>query len=273
MWCRKIVNNFRPNLEKYEIYQSCHENPELSMLESETGMLAQIHLQLLGFDDVIPDLGGHGVVGVFRNEDGPVLMLRVDMDALPVEEQIGLPYASKKHQTDRFGVEQPVMHACGHDIHVTCLLAAAKLLVSARKSWSGTVICVFQPGEEDGAGARAMVRESLFDKIPKPRVLLGQHVVPTKSGTVQIRAGAALSACDYFDVRLFGKPGHGSAPHHCIDLVLATCSTILRLQGIVSREVDPAEFATATCVYLHAGKAINIYCPGDGGYEGGCSDL
>ncbi|KAM7186256.1 Zn-dependent exopeptidase [Naviculisporaceae sp. PSN 640] len=260
--CVEVISRHWTRGCRSEIYKTCHQNPELSMLEMETGELVQRELKSLGFDEVYTNIGGHGVVGVLRNcrrnEDGPVVMLRADMDALPIQELTCLPYASTKRQLDRFGTEQPVMHACGHDFHVACLLAAADILFSARKAWSGTVICVFQPGEEDGAGARAMVRDGLFDKIPRPTVLLGQHVVPTKAGTVQIRAGAALSACDCFDVRLFGKGGHGSSPHLCRDPVLAACATVLRLQGIVSREVDPAQFAVVTCVYLHAGKAINI---------------
>jgi metal-dependent amidase/aminoacylase/carboxypeptidase family protein len=137
-------------------------------------------------------------------------------------------------------------------------MGAAELLHSARTTWSGTLICLFQPGEEDGAGAREMVKDGLFRKISKPAVLLGQHVVKTKAGTVQIRSGAALSACDCFDVRLFGKGGHASSPHRCVDPVFAACSTVVRLQGIVSREVNPAEYAAVTCVYLQTAKAINI---------------
>ena len=185
-------------------------------------------------------------------------MLRADMDALPVKELTGLPYASSKTQVDRYGKENPVMHACGHDVHVACLMGAAELLHSAREAWSGTLICLFQPGEEDGAGARKMVADGLLDKIPKPDVLLGQHVVSTEAGTVQIRSGAALSACDCFDIRLFGKGGHGSSPHQCIDPVYAACCIVVRLQGIVSRELDPAAYAVVTCVDIQTSKAINI---------------
>ena len=175
------------------------------MLESATSALARAHLERLGFDEVIDQLGSYGFVGVLQNGRGPVVMLRADMDALPVKELTGLPYASSKTQVDRYGKENPVMHACGHDVHVACLMGAAELLHSAREAWSGTLICLFQPGEEDGAGARKMVADGLFGKIPKPVVLLGQHVVSTEAGTVQIRSGAALSACDCFDIRLFGK--------------------------------------------------------------------
>ncbi|KAK0725796.1 putative hippurate hydrolase [Lasiosphaeris hirsuta] len=183
----------------------------------------------LGFDEVIGQLGGHGLAGVLRNGPGPVVMIRADMDALPVKELTGLPYTSTKTQMDRFGVEYTVMHACGHDVHVACLMGAAQLLYAAREAWSGTLVCLLQPGEEDGAGARKM-----------------------------IRSGAALSACDCFDVRLFGKGGHGSSPRKCIYPVYAACSIVVRLQGIVSREVDPADYAVVTCVSLQTSKAINI---------------
>jgi amidohydrolase len=172
------------------------------MLEADTSSLASNHLNTLGFT-VIGGFGGHGFVGVLQNGEGPVVMLRADMDALPVKELTGLPYASSKTMVDRYGQKNPVMHACGHDVHVACLMGAAELLHSARSTWSGTLICLFQPGKEDGAGAREMVKDGLFGKIPKPDILLGQHVVKTKAGTVQIRSGAALSACDCFDVRLF----------------------------------------------------------------------
>ncbi|KAK1834719.1 Zn-dependent exopeptidase [Podospora conica] len=256
---RDLVDKFRPNIAKYEeVYRQLHQNPDLSLLESETARLAEAHLVRLGFDQVITNIGGHGIAGVLRNGSGPTVMLRADMDALPIKELTGLPYASTKTQLDRFGQENPVMHACGHDVHVACLMGCADLMYAARETWSGTLICVFQPGEENAGGARLMVEDGLFSKIPKPDVLLGQHVVPTKAGTLQIRSGPALSARDGFDVRLFGKGGHGSSPQKCIDPVYAACSTVVRLQGIVSREVDPAEFAVVTCVYLQTSKAVNI---------------
>ncbi|KAK0721314.1 putative hippurate hydrolase [Apiosordaria backusii] len=206
----------------------------------------------------VDHIGGQGIAGVLQNGPGPTVILRADMDALPIKGLTGLPYTSTKTQLDRFWTEKPVMHACGHDVHVACLMGAAELLYAAKEVWSGTLICLFQPGEEDGAGARKMVEDGLFDKIPKPDILLGQHVVKTEAGTIQIRSGPALSACDCFDVRLFGKGGHGSSPHKCIDPVYAACFTVVRLQGIVSREVDPANYAVVTCVYLRTANAINI---------------
>ncbi|KAK4222475.1 putative hippurate hydrolase [Podospora fimiseda] len=256
---KDIIQQFRPNLKKYEsIYKHLHQNPELSLLESATAALAKTHLKNLGFDEIINDLGLHGFVAIFRNGNGPVILIRADMDALPVKELTGLPYASTKTQVDRFSKENPVMHACGHDVHVTCLMGAAELLHSAREHWSGTLICLFQPAEEDGAGARMMVSDGLFDKIPKPDFILGQHVTRSKAGTVQIRAGPAFAADDCFNVRLFGRGGHGSCPHRCVDPVYAACSIVVRLQSIVSREVDPTDFAVVTCVYLQTSKAINI---------------
>ncbi|KAK3988892.1 putative hippurate hydrolase [Cladorrhinum sp. PSN332] len=202
---------------------------------SATAALARNHLKKTRLRRDNRQLGTHGFIGILRNGDGPVILLRADMDALPVKELTGLPYASTKTQADRFGKEKPVMHACGHDVHVACLMA-----------------------EEDGQGARKMVEDGLFDRIPKPNYILGQHVTRSKTGTVQIRARPAFSANDCFNVRLFGRGGHGSSPHKCVDPVYAACSIVVRLQSVVSREVSPADFAVVTCVYLQTSKAVNI---------------
>jgi amidohydrolase len=185
-------------------------------------------------------------------------MLRADMDALPQQELTGLPYASKKKVVSSGGEVVPVMHACGHDLHVVMLLAAGWLLSRDKGSWRGTLVCLFQPAEESGSGAQSMINGGLFDRIPHPDVLLGQHVVPTETGTVQIRAGPTQSSCDTFDVRIVGKGGHGSRPQVCRDPVITACSIVLRLQAIVSREIPPEEFAVVTCAYIHAGRSTNI---------------
>ena len=206
---KAIIDKYRPNLDSFEqVYKKIHENPELGCQESHTASLAAEHLQRLGFT-VHTKLGGHGVVGVLQNGSGRIILLRADMDALPVKEQTGLPYASKVRAIDVDGTEKPVMHACGHDMHVSSLMGAAELLSAAKKEWSGTLICLFQPDEERGEGARAMVKDGLYDKVPRPDYVLGQHVVPAKTGVVELRAGVFMAARDAFKVTIFGVGGHG----------------------------------------------------------------
>ena len=185
------------------------------------------------------------------------------MDALPVEEKTGLDYASKKRVRGPGGTEQPVMHACGHDSHVTTLVAAAMLLLSAKKCWSGTLVCVFQPAEEQLCGAEAMIKDGLYNKVPKPDVVLSQHVLRMKAGTVNVRAGRLLTAADSFDVRVFGRGGHGSAPQACVDPILMAANIVTRLQGVVSREVTPGELCVVTCGSIQGGQTANVipdYC-------------
>jgi amidohydrolase len=180
------------------------------------------------------------------------------MDALPVEEKTGLPYASTKTATDPDGETVPVMHACGHDTHVVCLMAGASLLHAAREHWSGTLICLFQPAEEHVSGARAMIEDGLYDKVPKPDVVLAQHLVRMKTGTVSVRAGRLLTAADGVNVRVYGRGGHGSAPQSCIDPIVIGAAIVMRLQSIVSREVTPGELAVVTCGSIHGGTKSNI---------------
>lgn len=255
---QSILDKFRPDLKPFEdLYRQIHSNPELSGEEEQTASHAVEYLKKLDFE-VHANIGGYGVAGVLRNGDGPTILLRGDMDALPVEEKTGLSYASKKTVLGADGVVRPVMHACGHDSHVTTLIAAAMLLHSAKAHWAGTLVCVFQQAEEQGWGAKAMVDGGLYDKVPKPDVVLAQHVVPMKAGTVNLRAGRTLTAADSFDVRIFGQGGHGSAPHACIDPILIGASIVTRLQGIVSREVTPGELAVVTCGSIQAGQTPNV---------------
>lgn len=206
---KTIVAKYRPDLDPYEqIYKEIHQNPELDCQESHTASLAAEHLQKLGFT-VETKLGGHGVVGALHNGSGRTILLRADMDALPVKEQTGLPYASKVRAIDVDGIEKPVMHAYGHDMHVSSLMGAAELMSAAKKEWSGTLICLFQPDEERGEGARAMIKDGLYDKVPRPDYVLGQHVVPAKTGAVELRAGVFMAARDAFQVTVFGVGGHG----------------------------------------------------------------
>jgi hippurate hydrolase len=185
-------------------------------------------------------------------------MLRADMDALPIEETTGLPYASKATMTNREGEIVPVAHMCGHDMHVTWLAGAAKLLAEARTTWRGTLMAVFQPGEETAEGAQAMIDDGLFKRFPKPDVVLGQHVMVGISGTVAGRPGAITSAADSLQIRLFGRGAHGSMPQASIDPVVMAAATVMRLQTIVSREVAAAEAAVVTIGALQAGTKENV---------------
>ncbi len=244
-----------PDLEA--LYKDVHAHPELSMQETRTAGIAAERLRAAGFA-VTTQVGHTGVVGLLQNGDGPTVMLRADMDALPVAEATGAAYASTVTATDPEGKAVPVMHACGHDLHVTWLLGAAALMAQARKAWRGTLMAVFQPAEETAAGARAMIDDGLFKRFPKPAVVLGQHVVVGPAGVVAGRTGAITSAADSFQIRLFGRGAHGSMPQASIDPVVMAASVVLRLQTIVSREVAPAESAVITVGALQAGSKENI---------------
>jgi amidohydrolase len=260
MHVRQIIDHFMPNLDPYqEIYKDLHRFPELSCQESRTAAIAAEHLRCLNF--VVSDrIGGNGIAGVFRNGPGPVVLLRAETDGLPILEKTGLQYASKAYMKDTDGIETPVMHACGHDMHVACLMAAATLLHAARHEWKGTLICIFQPNEERGGGAAAMVAAGLYSQglIPIPNVVLGQHVVNIKSGMIATRSGPSLAGKKVFEVRVHGRGGHGSAPHECIDPVVIACYIVTRLQSVISRGIDPNEMAVVTCGSIHAGNAPNV---------------
>jgi amidohydrolase len=240
-----------------DLYRDIHQHPELSLQEERTAGKAAEHLKASGFD-VTTGVGGTGVVGLLANGDGPTVMLRADMDALPVKEATGLPYASTATATDPAGNEVPVMHACGHDMHVTWLAGATALLAGARDKWSGTVMAVFQPAEETAQGAQAMIDDGLFDRFPKPDVVLGQHLMPAPAGSIGTRAGVITSAADSFEIRMFGRGAHGSMPEASIDPVVMAAATVLRLQTIVSREVAAAQSAVVTVGALQAGTKENV---------------
>jgi hippurate hydrolase len=239
------------------LYQDVHSHPELSMQETRTAGLAADRLRATGYE-VTTGIGKTGVVGILRNGDGPTVMLRADMDALPIEEATDLPYASKVIATNREGKTVPVSHMCGHDMHVTWLAGATKLLAEARSTWRGTLMAVFQPGEETAEGAQAMIDDGLFKRFPKPDVILGQHVMVGPSGTVAGRAGAITSAADSLQIRLFGRGAHGSMPQASIDPVVMAAATVMRLQTIVSRELAAAEAAVVTIGALQAGTKENV---------------
>ena len=187
------LDGLLPDLEA--LYKNVHSHPELSMEETRTAALAADRLRAAAYE-VATGVGKTGVVGLLRNGDGPTVMLRADMDALPVQEATGLPYASKATVTDREGKTVPVAHMCGHDMHVTWLAGAAKVLAEARSTWRGTIVAVFQPGEETAEGARAMIDDGLLNRVPKPDVILGQHVMVGPAGAVAGRAGVITSAAD-----------------------------------------------------------------------------
>lgn len=239
------------------LYRDLHAHPELSFAEHRTAAEVARRLTALGLD-VTTGVGGTGVVGVLRNGAGPTILLRADFDALPVREQTGLPYASTVTATDADGHEVGVMHACGHDMHVTCLLGALTLLNDARTDWHGTIVAVFQPAEEIGGGARAMLDDGFLDRFPRPDVSLGQHVWPGPVGTVQYRGGPAMAAADSLKVTMYGRGGHGSRPESTIDPVVMAASTVLRLQTVVSREVAAGETVVLTVGSIRAGAKSNI---------------
>lgn len=255
---RDLLDRFRPDLKPYEaIYRTLHSEPELSGQEEVTAQKAAEHLRSVGYE-VHAKIGGHGVAGILRNGDGPTILLRADMDALPMEEKTGLDYASQRTVKDTDGVRKPVMHACGHDTHVTTMMAASTLLHAAREHWSGTLICLFQPSEEHLDGAKAMLEDGLYERIPKPDLVLAQHVGPMRAGSVSLRAGPLLTAADSFDVRIYGRGGHGSAPQTTIDPIVIGAAIITRLQSIVSREVTPGKLAVVSCGSIQAGHTSNI---------------
>jgi amidohydrolase len=240
-----------------QIYRDLHGRPELSRQEHRTAALAAGQLAAAGFE-VMTDIGGTGVAGVLANGAGPAVLVRADMDALPVLEQTGLPYASSLRATDRDGHEVPVMHACGHDMHVTCLIGAAWELAAARDAWSGTLVVVFQPAEELGTGAQAMIDDGLLDRAGRPDVVLGQHVAPFPAGLLGVRPGPAFAASDSLRVTLYGRGAHGSRPDAGIDPVVMAAATVMRLQGVVSREIAGDDTAVVTVGALRAGTKENI---------------
>jgi amidohydrolase len=252
---RDSIKNLLPSLEA--LYKDIHAHPELSMQETRTGGLAASRLRAAGYK-VTTGIGKTGVVGLLRNGDGPVVMLRADMDALPVKEVTGLSYASKLTAVDHEGKAVPVMHACGHDMHVAWLTGAITYLAQQRNTWKGTLMAVFQPGEETAEGAQAMIDDGLFKRFPKPDVVLGQHVMKGPAGMLGGRTGVITSAADSLQIRIFGRGAHGSMPEASIDPVVMAASTVLRLQTIVSREVAPTESAVVTVGVLQAGTKENV---------------
>ncbi|MYY81228.1 MULTISPECIES: amidohydrolase [unclassified Streptomyces] len=230
------------------LYRDLHAHPELSFAEHRTAAEVARRAESYGYE-VTTGVGRTGVVAVLENGTGPTVLLRADFDGLPVTERTGLPYAS---------VHDGVMHACGHDMHVTCLLGALKLLADARADWSGRIVGVFQPAEEVAKGAQAMVRDGFYARFGVPDVVLGQHVGPLPAGMIGAHPGPAFAATDSLRVRMFGKGAHGSRPESSIDPVVMAAATVMRLQTVVSREISGAETAVVTVGSLQAGTKDNI---------------
>jgi len=240
----------------HSLYRRLHSDPELSMQEHRTAALIEQELTTLGIEHF--RCGGTGVVGLLRNGDGPVVAFRADIDGLPIAEETGLEYASSATGVQPDGLMVPVMHACGHDTHVSTLLTAARMLAGGRSGWSGTVVLLFQPGEEIGAGARAMINDGLWDKAPRPVVIFGQHVWPVLAGTIQYSSGNAMSQADSWKVTLHGQGSHGSQPENSVDPIVLGAHIITRIQTIVSREIDPRRAAVITVATFHGGVKENI---------------
>lgn len=246
--------------DAHALYLDLHQNPELSSHETQTAAKLAGWLRGLGYN-VTEHVGGTGVVAVLKNGTGPTVMLRTELDALPVEEKTGLPYASKVHAKDDAGRDVPVMHACGHDLHMASLLGTATIMAKSdyKDTWHGTLILIGQPAEETIGGAKGMIADGLLTRFPKPDVAVALHVGNAlPAGQVGIVPGVYNTNADSLKITIYGKGGHGSAPHTAIDPIVIAARTILALQTIVSREVKPGDMAVVTVGYIQAGTKNNI---------------
>lgn len=242
----------------YALYVDLHQHPELSGAETRTAAKVAGELRALGYT-VTEHVGGTGVVALLTNGPGKTVMLRTELDALPVEERTGLPFASKIHAKDPAGRDVPVAHMCGHDLHMSALIATAGIMARDRAPWHGTLMLIGQPAEETISGAKAMIRDGLFTRFPRPDEVLALHVGnELPAGQVGVTAGIYDSNADSLRITIYGKGGHGSAPHTTVDPIVIAARTILALQTIAAREVKPGEFAVVTVGYITAGTKNNI---------------
>lgn len=240
------------------LYVDLHQNPELSSHETQTAAKLASHLRAAGYE-VTEHVGGAGIVAILRNGAGPTVMLRTELDALPVEEKTGLPYASKVHAQDDSGRDVPVMHACGHDLHMASLFGTAEIMARSKNTWHGTLLLIGQPAEETVSGAKKMVEDGLLTRFPKPDVGVALHVSNDfPAGIVGVTSGYSYASADALRVTIYGKGGHGAAPQSTIDPVVIAARTVLSLQTIVSREVKPGDAAVLTVGYIQAGTKNNI---------------
>ncbi|HWY58436.1 MAG TPA: amidohydrolase [Terriglobales bacterium] len=244
--------------EAHALYLDLHQNPELSSHETQTAAKLAAHLRALGYD-VTEHVGGTGIVAILKNGPGPTIMLRTELDALPVEEKTGLAYASKVHAKDDSGRDVPVMHACGHDLHMSALLGTAAVMAHSKDSWHGTLMLIGQPAEETISGAKKMITDGLLTRFPRPDVGVALHVGNDfPAGKVAVTSGYSYASADSLRITIYGKGGHGAAPQNTIDPIVIAARTVLSLQTIVSREVKPGEAAVVTVGYLQAGTKNNI---------------
>jgi hippurate hydrolase len=251
-----LVDQHYASLET--LYTTIHRNPELSFQEEKTAKRLADELRAAGYD-VTEKVGVHGVVAVLRNGPGKTLLIRTDLDALPVKEESGATYASAVTATDREGKTVPVMHACGHDVHVTCIVGVARTMAALKDQWSGTLVLIGQPAEEIVSGAKAMLKDGLFTRFPRPDYCLALHVdSDLESGKLGYVPGYAMANSDSVDVVIRGVGGHGAAPHVTKDPVVIAAQTILALQTIVSREVRPTDPCVVTVGSIHGGTKHNI---------------
>ena len=250
------VDQMLPSLR--ELYIDLHQSPELSLHETNTAAKMAAGLRKLGFE-VTEHVGGTGVVGVLKNGEGPVVLIRTELDALPVDEQTGLPYASKVHTKNADGVDVPVMHACGHDLHMASWMGTATLLSRDKTAWHGTLLMIGQPAEEVGAGADAMIKDGLMTRFPKPDYAIAVHddsAMP--SGEVSVTPGPILATATSVKITIFGKGGHGAQPQATIDPIVIAARTVMGLQTIVSREMNPLDPAVITVGAIHGGTKSNV---------------
>jgi hippurate hydrolase len=245
--------------EAKTLFLDLHQHPELSKHETRTATLLASKLRSLGYD-VTEHVGGTGIVALMKNGAGPTVMLRTELDALPVEEKTGLPYASKAHAKNDAGVDVPVMHACGHDLHMSSLYATAAVMARTKDRWHGTLMLIGQPAEETVTGAKAMVADGLFTRFPKPDYAVGLHVFETSApaGKIGLGEGYYYANADTVDITVFGKGAHGAHPEGSIDPVLIAARIVVTLQEIVSRELAPGTRAVVTVGQIHGGTKDNI---------------
>lgn len=251
-----VAGDYRANLGT--LFDHFHRNPELSGREVQTSARMGQELRALGYD-VTTGIGGHGVVAVLRNGAGPTVLLRADMDGLPIEERSGLPNASRARQTDMAGVEQPVMHACGHDVHITSLVGTARQLIARRANWSGTLVLVAQPAEETISGARTMIEDDLYTRFPKPDFAVAFHVAASlPAGQISVPSTIAYSSADSVEIEVRGTGTHGAYPHLGVDPVLVASQIVVSLQSMVGRDINPLQGAVISVGSIHGGVKSNI---------------